>query len=256
MNGAAADVRLGSLTIGAGNSSDTVRVDSGAVVVTNEVLIGHTSNTRWEILQINGGSFTSLDPVYGIVLSQNNGTTANNSELYLSGGTTTTEKLCFGIATDTVGGNGFLIVNGGSLYLGSGGIVQSNTAGYAATISLTNGLVGAKADWSSRLPVRLTGNSFTLRAADVSGTAHDIALSGAVSGTASLIKNGAGTLTLSGTNSYGGSTTVAEGKLTLNGPLTSTNPVLVASGATLGGTGSITARPPSKVAAPCLPAGL
>ena len=95
---------LGALTIGTGNSSDSVRVDAGAVVVTNEVLVGHTSNTRWEILQVNGGSFTSLDTVNGIVLSQNNGTTANNSELYLSGGTTTAEKIAFGVTSDTVGG--------------------------------------------------------------------------------------------------------------------------------------------------------
>ena len=107
-------------------------MDAGAVVVTNEVLVGHTSNTRWEILQVNGGGFTSLDTVNGIVLSQNNGTTANNSEIYLSGGTTTAGKIAFGVSTDTVGGIGFLIVNGGTLYLGGGGITQPNTKGYAS----------------------------------------------------------------------------------------------------------------------------
>jgi autotransporter-associated beta strand protein len=242
VNGATANVSLGALTIGTGNSSDSVRVDAGTVVVTNEVLVGHTSNTRWEILQINGGSFTSLDAVNGIVLSQNNGTTANSSELYLSGGTTTAEKIAFGVVTDTVGGNGFLIVNGGTLYLGSGGIVQPNTTGYASTISLTNGILGAKADWSGALPMQLSGTSFTFKAADVSGMAHNIFLNGALSGTGNLVKTGSGTLTLSGTNTYAGTTTVSGGILAVTNTArsaTGTNTVTVASGGTLGGNGIV-----------------
>jgi autotransporter-associated beta strand protein len=242
VNGTAANVSLGVLTIGTGNSSDSVRVDAGTVVVTNEVLVGRTSNTRLEILQVNGGSFTSLDAVNGIVLSQNNGTTPNNSELYLSGGTTTAEKIAFGVSSDTVGGTGFLIVNGGALYLGSGGIVQPNTTGYASTISLTNGTLGAKADWSGALPMQLSGTSFTFKAADVSGVAHNIFLNGTLSGTGNLVKTGSGTLTLSGTNTYAGTTTVSGGILVVTNTASSstgTNTVTVAGGGTLGGTGVI-----------------
>ena len=239
INGATASVNLGALTIGTGNSSDTVRVDAGNVVVTNEVLIGHTSNTRWEILQVNGGSFTSLDAVNGIVLSQNSGSTPNNSELYLSGGTLTAEKITFGVATDTVGGSGFLIINGGSsLYVGSGGIAQPNTTGYASTISLINGVLGAKADWSSTLPMQLSGTSYTFNAADVSSAAHNISLNGALSGSGSLVKTGSGILTLNGTNTYAGSTTINAGTLAVNGSLAAGS-VSVANGGTLGGTGAI-----------------
>ncbi len=239
INGATAGVRLGALTIGTGNSSDSVRLDAGSLTVTNEVLIGHTSNTRWEILQVNGGSFTSLDGVNGIVLSQNNGTTPNNSELYLSGGTTTAEKIALGIATDTAGGNGFLIVNGGALYLGGGGITQPNTTGYSGTISLLNGILGAKADWSSALPIQLSGTSYTFQAADVSGAAHDISLSGVLSGPGNLVKTGSGDLTLNGANTYTGGTTVNAGKLFVNGSLAAGGAVTVAGGGTLGGTGAV-----------------
>jgi autotransporter-associated beta strand protein len=214
VNGAAANVSLGALTIGTGNSSDSVRVDAGGLVVTNEVLVGHTSNSRWEILQVNGGSFTSQDAVNGVVLSQNNGSTSNNSELYLSGGTTTAGRIAFGVATDTVGGSGFLIVNGGTLYVGSGGIVRPNSTGhYASTISLLAGSIGAAADWSSSLPIQLNGGNFTIQTADASNTAHNILLSGVLSGTGSLTETGTGTLTLNGTNIFTGTASVNGGVL-------------------------------------------
>jgi len=239
VNGATANVSFGTLTIGTGNSSDTVRVDAGNIVVTNEVLIGHTSNTRWEILQVNGGSFTSLDVTNGIVLSQNNGTTANSSELYLSGGTATAEKIAFGVTTDTVGGTGFLIVSGGTLYLGSGGIAQSNATGYSSTISMLGGTMGTKADWSSGLPIQLSGTSFTFNAADALGTAHNISLRGVLSGGGALNKTGTGTLTLAGTNTYTGATLVSAGNLLVNGRLAGSSAVTIASGGTLGGTGTL-----------------
>ncbi|HSY19584.1 MAG TPA: autotransporter-associated beta strand repeat-containing protein [Candidatus Acidoferrales bacterium] len=238
VNGATANISLGTLTIGTGNSSDSVRLDAGNFVVTNEVLVGHTSNTRWEILQINGGSFTSLDTVNGIVLSQNNGTTPNNSELYLSGGTTTAGKIAFGTSTDTVGGTGFLIITNAALYLGGGGIVQPNTAGYISTISLLGGTLGAIADWSSALPLQLNGTSFTFQTADASGTAHNISLSGPLSGAGKLTKTGSGTLTLLGTNAYTGGTMVSAGKLLVNGSLAA-GAVTITNGGVLGGTGVI-----------------
>ncbi|MEN9468538.1 MAG: hypothetical protein RL630_271 [Verrucomicrobiota bacterium] len=57
-------------------------------------------------------------------------------------------------------------------------------------------------------------------------------------GTASLVKNGTGTLTLAGNSSYTGATTVNSGTLLVTGALGST-PVTIASGAALGGVGSI-----------------
>jgi autotransporter-associated beta strand protein len=255
INGATANVNLGALTIGTGNSSDTVRVDAGNVIVTNEVLIGHTSNTRWEILQVNGGSLTSLDAVNGIVLSQNSGTTPNNSELYVSGGTLTAEKIAFGVATDTVGGTGFLIANGGSLFVGSGGIVRSNTTGYSSTISLINGTLGAKADWASGLPMQLNGASYTFAAADALGAAHNISLNSALQGGGGLIKTGSGVLNLNGTNTYAGSTTVNAGTLQVNGSLAA-GPVNVASGGTLGGAGVISGAVTVNASGTLAPGGL
>jgi len=61
---------------------------------------------------------------------------------------------------------------------------------------------------------------------------------GKITGSGALVKVGSGTLVLSSTSSYEGGTVVNEGKLSVNGSLAS--PVMVNSGGTLGGTGSLT----------------
>ncbi len=63
--------------------------------------------------------------------------------------------------------------------------------------------------------------------------------SGVISGTGGFVKTGTGTQILSGVNpSYTGTTSVAEGKLVVNGSLASTL-TTVGAGATLGGTGTL-----------------
>lgn len=77
--------------------------------------------------------------------------------------------------------------------------------------------------------------------------AGDIVISGAVvkGGTASgsqdlaISKNGAGTLTLSGTNDYGGTTTISAGRLSFNGDSSLATGAITVNGGTLGGTGSV-----------------
>ncbi|MBX9943113.1 MAG: autotransporter domain-containing protein, partial [Reyranella sp.] len=61
--------------------------------------------------------------------------------------------------------------------------------------------------------------------------------SGGNAGSYALVKNGAGTLTLSAANTYTGATTVNAGTLLVNGSVTSA--VTVGTGGTLGGTGTI-----------------
>jgi autotransporter-associated beta strand protein len=54
-----------------------------------------------------------------------------------------------------------------------------------------------------------------------------------------LQKTGLGTMVLSGSNIYSGTTTVSAGTLLVNGRLANTSAVSVSAGAVLGGTGSI-----------------
>ena len=68
----------------------------------------------------------------------------------------------------------------------------------------------------------------------------DIGFDGLISGTGSVVQDGAGIVTLTGANSYAGSTTVNAGTLRINGDQSAaTGVTTVNSGATLGGSGTI-----------------
>lgn len=219
VNGASVSATLGSLTIGTTNSSASARLDAGSLTVTGTLTLGKANTSRWDIFHVNGGTFSAPDTVNGIVIAQNNGTTANNAELYLSGGTSTAGKIAFGASTDTVGGAGWLILGNPSaatptLYVGVGGIVKASTIGtYTCNIGLTSGTLGAAANWSSDLAMTL-GTNPTIQAADSTAVARSITLSGNLTGT-SFTKTGAGVLTLAGTNSYTGNPAVTAGVLSI-----------------------------------------
>ena len=92
--------------------------------------------------------------------------------------------------------------------------------------------------------------TLTVAAGSFSGTITDLAITSGGPGTGdtriNLVKNTAGTLTLSGTNSYGGTTTASAGKLVINGNNSAaTGTITVAAGtvtgtpvATLAGSGT------------------
>ena len=92
---------------------------------------------------------------------------------------------------------------------------------------------------NSLTPASFAGNILmtTSNSVGVDG-AGDMLLSGAISGTNGLVKQGTGTLTLSGPNTYSGPTTVSAGTLLVQSS-TGSSPVTVATNAALGGTGTI-----------------
>ena len=100
---------------------------------------------------------------------------------------------------------GVLTVNNGVLELSGAG--RFNAGSYNGEISLSSA--------SSVLQIATSANQ---------------TLSGAISGSGSLIKSGAGTLTISGDNSYSGETTVNAGKLNVNANMTLTGTVTVNGG--------------------------
>ena len=128
----------------------------------------------------------------------------------------------FGAATGTgytyTGCTNSLTLSGGALYLGAGGIVESNLHP-TDIITFSGGTLGALADWNSLMNIALgsSGGPVTIQAADAANNPQDISLSGVLSGSQGFIKTGAGKLTLSNVNTYLGATVINAGTVLLIG---------------------------------------
>lgn len=219
----------GAVNLAGSNSAASGQVSgTGSLTVGGELTVGGQGSggtTRTTLLQVTGGTLTDTDTVgNGIVIGRGN-TTAASGELLLTGGTTTTEKVTFGLSGGLAGSFGYLTVNGASanLYVGGGGIGLAATNAFTSAINLNNGTLGAKADWSSAMNMNLNGSAgtpFTFQAADAANTAHNITLNGVLGGAGSFNKTGGGVLTLTGGatgNTYSGGTTLTAGTLNING---------------------------------------
>jgi fibronectin-binding autotransporter adhesin len=209
------------------NSSVVASIAAGALNVGGAVTVGLNNGGRWSGLEVRGGTFTSTDTTSGVILGA---ATQGNALLLISGGDATVERIQYG--QGTVGGTHVVSLTSGNLYVGTGGIVIGDSTG-VATLRLSGGTLGAKGDWATALnPV--ISNTVTIKAADASDSAHNIQITGVVSGTGNLVKTGAGTLSLDATNTYTGNTTVNAGTLSLaTASLNDTAVLNIASGATL-----------------------
>ncbi|RBE93391.1 hypothetical protein BRL73_03515, partial [Xanthomonas oryzae pv. oryzae] len=112
---------------------------------------------------------------------------------------------------------GTLVLSGSNTYtggtaLGGGSLVLGN-AQALGTGTLTTA-AGTTLDTNQALTV---GNTVVLDGALTLPGSNDLALTGAISGAGSLIKNGTSTLTLSGNNSYAGGTVLNDGTLAVAG---------------------------------------
>lgn len=161
-----------------------------------------------------GGGLQVLNPGGTITVVNNNGSPVTLSAPVLDN---SESKL-------TLSGTGTTILSGNSTYLGrttiNSGALQIGNAGTSGSISNSVGV---------------TDNG-TL----VFNRSDDVTFSIPITGTGALTKNGGGTLSLAGVNSYSGATAVNLGTLLVNSVTgTGTGTVTVASGATLGGSGTV-----------------
>jgi fibronectin-binding autotransporter adhesin len=126
--------------------------------------------------------------------------------------------------------------------ISSGGALRniaSNTSSYAGAITLGAG--GARINSDSSGSLTLTGGVVTSLFNDVTfgGAGSTTVSTAAISGAGGLVKDGLGILTLSGTNTYTGATTIDTGKLLVHGSTAVDSAFTVNNGATLGGSGTI-----------------
>jgi autotransporter-associated beta strand protein len=136
------------------------------------------------------------------------------------------------LARGTNPSTGTYNLTSGTLNVGSIGIYKGG-AQSTPTLNFGGGTVGALAAWTTNIGITLTGSGGDTTFDTTGGT---IGLSGVLSGTGGLIKVGTSTLTLSGTNTYSGTTTINSGTLAIgNANGLGTGPVILSNstGATL-----------------------
>ena len=210
----AANARVGSDSL----SSGTLTVNGGTLAIAEVLSVGFGGGTGSFL--VTGGTVTSGTSFVG-----SGGGSVGTAEI--SGGLwSTTGDLTVGgngTGTLTVSGSGVVEV-AGTLYRGIGGTINLNAGG---TLSIGTG--GS----SGSLATDITNNGLL-----VFNRATDSSYDFAISGTGAVTKSGAGTLTLTGTSSYSGVTTVMAGALNVDGRLENSN-VTVQSGGLLGGSGTI-----------------
>ncbi|MCW1916851.1 autotransporter-associated beta strand repeat-containing protein [Luteolibacter sp. GHJ8] len=225
----------GTLTLTGNNSySGVTTVGGGSLVLTGTNSLGGAVN-------INGGAGnpTYLNLQNSNALGTSVVTAVNrNSGIQLQGGITLPPTVNFVTSNDGTSGATVPYAIGN---LGGDNTIQGN-------ISLTAG-GGGSVIQSDSGSLKLTGNitiaaAQTTRGIILTGSSTDAnTFSGVLSdlsptAVASITKNGAGTWTVSGANTYTGTTTVNAGTLIASGDSpAATGAVTVAPGATLGGNG-------------------
>ena len=207
-----------------GNGGDTVQNSgtglltlSGSLVKTGTVLTlkgGSNGITVSGVISGNTGSPNSDLVIDGGAVTLTNANTYNGPTFIRNGATlnanvTNALPTANGRTDVTFDGTGTL-----TLSLGADQSVASLTAAGAATVTLNS-------------------NTLTVGAASGSTT-----FAGAIGGTGGLIKDGASTLMLSGTNGYTGATTLSAGNLVINGSIGSSTLTTI-NGGTLLGTGTV-----------------
>jgi fibronectin-binding autotransporter adhesin len=224
-------IGAGNLVVGGGTVFDISQTDTGARVTQLGGAADGTIALGSKTLTLGlGNSFTDwagtiTDGGIGggtggnVVITASGGAVRYFGANSYTGGTTVAAGSFELVGDGSLHSQGAVTVNGGALF---------NIAGIAAAGTTIGDLAGA-------------GSIFLGDKALTFGTVNDTAFSGPISGNGGgLVKQGAGTFTLSGANSYTGTTDVLAGTLLVNGNQSAaTGLTSVAAGATLGGTGTI-----------------
>ncbi|MGX1785436.1 autotransporter domain-containing protein [Bosea sp. NPDC055332] len=180
-----------------GDVSGTLTLDGGLLQVTGTTLTGLTRNI---VLGSNGGGFDIAD----------------------AGNTFTVTQSFSGSGGLTKAGAGTLVLSGANTYTGtttvSGGTLRAGQAGAfsaSSAFTIASGATLDLAGFDQTIGTLAGAGAITLGAGTLTVGSNNTptTFSGTISGTGGLIKTGTGMLTLSGTSTYSGATTVSAGKI-------------------------------------------
>lgn len=228
------------LSTGPGSTGGSNSINNITIGLANSLQINAASSSAGTAFVISGSSISSTTAGTKTISNIGSGTSGVNisSSIRDGAGVVAVTQNSTTSSLTLTGSNGF---SGGTTI--SAGIL---TIGHANALGATSGVIqvnGGTLGMVSSLTATVA-NNMTINAggATIQGNANTaLTLTGAISGAGGLTKTGnSNVLTLTGSNSYAGTTTVALGTLLVNGDQTAaTGAVTVNSGATLGGSGTI-----------------
>ncbi len=238
----ATTITAGTLQIGSGGTSGSILGD----VLDNGALVFNRSDALTYGGDISGAGSLTKSGAGTLALTRDStyagATTISAGTLELGNGGTS------GSIVGNVIDNGVLAINRsdavtlGGVISGTGTLTKSgagtvvltgeNTYGGGTTISAGTLQIGNGGTTGSISGNMVDNGVFVFNRSDA------LTYAGNISGTGSLVKNGAGTLTLTGLNPYSGGTTINAGRLLLNNAVVPA-PVVALPAAFLGGNGTI-----------------
>ncbi len=205
----------GTVGIGTNNSWGSMSVEGGTLNVGGIITVGNqASGGRGGQLRVLDGTFNATAEG-GLVLGAR---TNNVSRANFTGGTSTIEKITLGLNSTVAAGTATLTLDGGTLFIGSGGIVTAGSGTFTPSIVLNSGVLAARNDWSTAVPITLPAdNSIVVHTADAAGKPRNITIDSIIAGDGTLTKTGPGTLTLSAENTFIGAVILNAGSLRIPG---------------------------------------
>ncbi len=225
-----------------GGGGSIIKQGSGTVILTgtNTYSGGTTINAGTLRLSGSGSLFStgavnvnSATSVFDI-----SGTTSGTMIGDLSGVASSSvnlgsKALTFGTATPSTPFAGNINGGGGSIIKqGSGTAILTGTNSYSGGTTISAGTLQGN---TVSLQGNILDNANLVFDQGGAGT-----YSGSITGTGTLVTQGAGPLNFIGASTLANQVTVSSGTLLINGSLAGGGPMIVSSGATLGGTGTIT----------------
>ncbi|WP_371345259.1 autotransporter-associated beta strand repeat-containing protein [Ancylobacter sp. IITR112] len=191
-----------------GNGSVSINGQNGVVTFTGAKT--YTGDTSIMSGTLNLGSGTSVGSVAGNIVN-------DGALVFNSSASQTYAGVIMGTGSVSAAGGGLVTLSGTNLYAGGTSVSNGSTisvssdANLGATsggVALSNGTLSATASFASARTVTLTGSG-TVNV----DSGQTLTLSGSLgeSGSSQLIKEGLGTLVLTGSNSYSGGTAIYDG---------------------------------------------
>jgi fibronectin-binding autotransporter adhesin len=239
------------------SASTTIASDSGTLNLTGAISVGGSSPMLRFTGAGNGNITNSITQVNGTVSKTGagtwtlSGTNSYGAQTSVSEGTLKFVRTAslYNSNTSLWTTNNIRVASGGTLAVNVGGTDEFTTGNVTTLLTnlatssnaTTNGMAAGSALGFDT--TNASGGTFTIAnaIADTTGTAG---------GARGFTKLGSGSLELSNTNTYTGNTSVNAGKLIINGNISTSSPVSVSSGATLGGSGGFGSASISGILAP------